>query len=218
MADLPSMIRTERLALIDFLETLSPADWAVPSLCAGWTVQDVAAHLASASGMGVGELLAVSARAGFRPNRVNLESARRWSQRGPRFILDQLRRNAEEGRRPMGTTQLMALTDSLCHADDIRYPLGRTAPLDGESFALVAGALAGQRWPLTIMVGGHARSTVRGLRLVADDLAWSHGDGPEARGPAETWLRLLGGRRVGPDELTGPGAATLYARLKPSAA
>jgi len=99
------------------------------------------------------ELLAVSARAGFRPNRVNL-----------------------------------------------------------------AGFLAEQRWPLTIMVGGHARSVVRGLRLVADDLEWSHGDGPEVHGPAETWLRLLGGRKVGPDELTGPGAATLYARLQPSAA
>ena len=52
MADLLPMIRTERLALIDFLETLTPADWAVPSLCDGWTVQDVAAHLASASAMG----------------------------------------------------------------------------------------------------------------------------------------------------------------------
>lgn len=212
MADLPSMIRIERLALIDFLETLSPRDWAVPSLCAGWTVQDVAAHLASASAIGIGELLAVSARAGFRPNRVNVESARRWSARGPRVIIDQLRRNAEEGRRPMGTTQMMALTDSLCHADDIRYPLGRTVPLAPEPFALVANLLAGQRWPATLMIGGHARTVVKGLRLVADDLDWTHGDGPDVHGPAEAWLRTLAGRPVAPDELTGPGAATLYAR------
>ena len=216
MTDLMPMVTAERLALIDFLETLGSDDWAVPSLCAGWTVQDVAAHLASASAIGVGELLAVSARAGLRPNRVNVENARRWSARGPRVIIDQLRRNAEEGRRPMGTTKMMALTDSLCHADDIRYPLGRTVPLAPEPFALVAGLLAGQRWPLTLMVGGHARSVVKGLRLVADDLDWTHGDGPEVHGPAEAWLRMLAGRRVAADELTGPGAATLYARLRPS--
>lgn len=213
MTDLPSMIRTERLALIDFLETLGPDDWAVPSLCAGWSVQDVAAHLASASAIGVGELLAVSARAGLRPNRVNVENARRWSARGPRVIIDQLRRNAEEGRRPLGTTKMMTLADSLCHADDIRYPLGRTAPLAPEPFALVADLLAGQRWPLTLMVGGQARTVVKGLRLVADDLDWTHGDGPEVHGAAESWLRMLAGRRVADDELTGPGAATLYARM-----
>jgi uncharacterized protein (TIGR03083 family) len=212
MTDLMPLVTAERLALVDFLETLSPEDWSVPSLCTGWTVQDVAAHLASASAIGVGELLAVSARAGFRPNRVNVENARRWSARGPRVIIDGLRRNAEEGRRPLGTTKLMALADSLCHADDIRYPLGRTAAPAPEPFALVADLLAGQRWPLTLMVGGHARTVVKGLRLVADDVGWTHGDGPEVRGPAETWLRLLGGRRVAADELTGPGAATLYAR------
>jgi uncharacterized protein (TIGR03083 family) len=212
MADLSTLVRAERLDLIDFLETLGSDDWAVPSLCDGWTVLDVAAHLASASGMGVGELMAVSVRAGFRPNRVNVVSARRWSARGPRVVIDQLRRNAEEDRRPHGTTPTMALTDALCHGDDIRYPLGSAVAPAAEPFALVADALAGQRWPLTMMVGGRARSVVRGLRLVAEDVGWTHGDGPEVLGPAEAWLRLLGGRGVGPDELTGPGAGTLYAR------
>lgn len=212
MADLMPLVTAERLALIEFLETLAPADWAVPSLCDGWTVQDVAAHLASASAIGVGELVVVSARAGFRPNRVNLVNAARWSRRGPRAIIDQLRVNAEGCRRPLGTTKLMALTDSLCHADDIRYPLGRAARPAPEPFALVADLLAGQRWPLTLMVGGHARTVVKGLRLIADDVGWSHGDGPEVHGPAETWLRMLGGRQVGADELTGSGAATLYSR------
>lgn len=216
MADLMPLVTAERLALIEFLETLAAAEWAVPSLCEGWTVQDVAAHLASASAIGVGELVAVSARAGLRPNRVNLENAARWSRRGPRAIIDQLRVNAERGSRPLGTTALMALTDSLCHADDIRHPLGRLAPLDEAAFRRVADLLAGQRWPLTIMIGGHARSTVRGLRLVAADLDWTHGDGPEVHGPAEAWLRLLGGRTVGAGELTGPGAATLYARRQRS--
>ena len=32
------VIRTERLALVDWLETLSPEQWSTPSLCEGWTV------------------------------------------------------------------------------------------------------------------------------------------------------------------------------------
>jgi uncharacterized protein (TIGR03083 family) len=213
MADLPALIRTERLALIDFLETLDAEDWATPSLCEAWTVQDVAAHLASACAVGVRELLAVSVRSGFRPNVVNIENARRWSARGPVAVLDQLRVNADRGLRPMGTTELMALTDSLCHAVDIRHPLGRPGPVDPEAFGIVADYFVGLRWPLTIMIGGRARTATQGLHLMADDVGWSHGAGAEVHGQAEAWLRMLGGRPLGPDELTGPGAATLYARL-----
>jgi uncharacterized protein (TIGR03083 family) len=213
MTDLPALIRSERLDLIDFLATLTPQDWSTPSLCAGWTVQDVAAHLASACAVGVGELLAISVRSGLRPNRVNIENARRWSARGPVAILDQLRVNADRGLRPMGTTEVMALTDSVCHAIDIRHPLGRSAPVDPEAFAIVADSFVGLRWPLTIMIGGRGRSATQGLRLLADDVGWSHGAGPEVHGQAEAWLRMLGGRRIGSEELTGPGASTLYARL-----
>jgi uncharacterized protein (TIGR03083 family) len=212
MTDLPALIRSERLDLIDFLETLTPQEWATPSLCEAWTVQGVAAHLASACAVGVGELLAVSVRSGLRPNRVNIENARRWSARGTRAIIDQLRLNVEQGLRPMGTTEVMVLTDSVCHAIDIRHPLGRTGPVDPEAFAIVANTFVKLRWPLTMMIGGNARIATRGLRLVADDVGWSHGEGPEVHGKAEAWLRMLGGRRVGSDELTGPGAATLHAR------
>ena len=38
-------VAAERLGLADDLETLTPEDWATPSLCAGWTVHDVVAHL-----------------------------------------------------------------------------------------------------------------------------------------------------------------------------
>jgi uncharacterized protein (TIGR03083 family) len=35
----------ERAALLDLLRELSPAEWAAPTICPGWTVKDVAAHL-----------------------------------------------------------------------------------------------------------------------------------------------------------------------------
>jgi hypothetical protein len=52
------VIRTERRALIEYLETLTPEQWATPSLCQGWRVQDVAAHLAAAPSVTPGPLLA----------------------------------------------------------------------------------------------------------------------------------------------------------------
>ncbi|MGZ8743080.1 MAG: maleylpyruvate isomerase family mycothiol-dependent enzyme [Nocardioides sp.] len=213
MADMPALIRSERLDLIDFLETLAPEDWATPSLCEAWSVQDVAAHLAWSSELRPGEAVSRLVRSGFSINRMTADSAREWSTRGTAAILDQLRENADRGLRPTGTSQTMTLTDAVCHALDIRRPLGRTRPLDATAFPTVAGFFAGLRWPLNTSVGGHFRRTFRGLRLVADDLDWTYGSGPEVEGSAESLLMVLSGRRVQPDELTGPGAATLYARL-----
>ena len=39
------MVAAERADLVEFLRTLSGDDWLVPSLCEGWRVRDVVAHL-----------------------------------------------------------------------------------------------------------------------------------------------------------------------------
>lgn len=41
--------RRERLDLCDHLDTLGPEQWQVPSLCDGWTVKDVVAHLTTST-------------------------------------------------------------------------------------------------------------------------------------------------------------------------
>ena len=68
-------------------------------------------------------------------------------------------------------------------------------------------------WPASIMVGGNVKARVRGLRLVADDVDWTSGEGPEVHGPSDAMILMLSGRQVGADELTGDGAAELYDRL-----
>jgi hypothetical protein len=57
-----------------------------------------------------------------------------------------------------------------------------------------------------------------GLRLVADDVGWSTGSGPEVRGPGEVVLLAIAGRNVAVDELSGPGVATLRPRLERASA
>lgn len=213
MGSLTDLIRSERLALIELLETLGPEEWVVPSLCAGWTVQDVAAHVAWSPSLGPLEAAAVALRAGFRMNRVNEDNVRRWSPRGPEAILEQLRVDVAHDLRSPGITETMALTDAVCHAVDIRRPLGRPRRLDAEAFPVVADCLARTRWPGTLVMGGNPRARVAGVRLVADDLDWTRGAGPVVRAPAEVLLRLLAGRRVALGELHGPGAATVNDRL-----
>ncbi len=46
-ATMMSMARAERAELAEFLATLTPQQWARPSLCAGWSVKDVVAHIFS---------------------------------------------------------------------------------------------------------------------------------------------------------------------------
>jgi len=53
----------------------------------------------------------------------------------------------------------------------------------------------------------------RGVRLIATDLDWSHGDGPELRGTGEAVLMVMAGRAAALDDLDGPGKAKLAQRF-----
>ncbi|WP_168990212.1 maleylpyruvate isomerase N-terminal domain-containing protein [Yimella sp. RIT 621] len=54
MSDIWNLVHAERHALVDDLSSLTDAQWQAPSLADGWTVHDVAAHLASGQGDGEG--------------------------------------------------------------------------------------------------------------------------------------------------------------------
>ena len=212
MTEVLQSVRTERLALVELLETLTPAEWSTPSLCQGWTVQEVAAHLAWAPALTPAGELVELARAGFRSNRMIAATAVRWSRRGPEAILDQLRANVLADARPPLVPLAAVVVDAVVHGLDVRRPLGRSRRIDPTAFRVAADFCAGARWPSSTLLGGrHARRT-RGLRLVADDQDWSVGEGPEVRGSGEAVILLLSGRPVHPGELTGPGAALLHDR------
>ena len=68
-------IDQQRADLADFLETLSDEQWATPSLCDGWTVRDVAAHL-TLQQLTLGQGLRALLRHRAGPTRLTLEMAR----------------------------------------------------------------------------------------------------------------------------------------------
>ncbi len=204
--DVMAMARAERKELADLLDTLTPQQWEHPTLCSRWTVREVVAHLVSYEEHGRSDLLRRLLRARLRPGRLNDAALDDYRDRSPEqlvaFLPDHLT--------PQGTTASMGgrvgLVDALVHAQDIRRPLGlpREVPADRLAvclpFAVTAPPLRGF-W--------HGR----GVRLVATDLGWSTGRGPEARGPGEAVLMVLAGRAGVARYLTGPGAELLHRRF-----
>ena len=114
-------------------------------------------------------------------------------------------------RHNVGVTPRETLIDIVVHGQDIAIPIGRSLPVPPE----VAATAATRVWECR----GSRLSKVfeplpyDGLRLVADDIDWSVGNGPELRGPILSLLLLLTGRRVVLPQLNGPGAAVLHGVL-----
>ena len=210
---LAEQIRTEREALIDLLGTLDDEQWTTPSLCEGWRVQDVAAHLAWAPVFAPIEMSVMLVRARFSVNGYIHRTARRWSARGRDAILSQLRVNARRGAKPIGVPRVAALSDAIVHGYDIRRPLGFAREVPAPAYAVAATWHTGLRPPLTWTIGGDVRSRIAGLRLVADDMSWAWGEGPEVHATGEALLLMMTGRRIERAELTGPGADDLWARI-----
>jgi hypothetical protein len=101
----------------------------------------------------------------------------------------------------------VALSEVLIHGDDMLQPLGLRAEVQEEA-ALAALDLL--RWVNRLFPGfAFNGRRLRGARLVADDVDWSSGRGPEATGRALDLLALLANRQGAAEALTGPGAAKL---------
>ena len=200
------MARAERRDLADFCSGLSPADWDAPSLCGGWRVRDVVAHVVSYEGLGPVSFTSRLVRGRLDPHRANREAVAGFAGRDPAQLLELLRAAQE----PTGVLAAfggrIVLADTLIHHQDLRRPLGapREVPVERLLVALPLAMLAP-------VVGGAWH--VRGVRLVATDLDWSWGVGPEVRGPGEAVLMAAAGRRGAADDLHGPGADLLRRRL-----
>lgn len=207
------LVDAERLALADFLTALSPDEWSTPSLCGEWSVQEVAAHLAFANTMPLRTLFSELARDRFRANRTNARLAREWARRGPEAVVARLRDvDGAHSHTPVTRPQDV-LADFMCHNLDIRRPLGRERLAPPEPTRQALTTYVGMGIPQALAFGRNPKATARGLHLVVDDVGWEHGEGPLVRAPSSALIRALTGRPVGDDELSGPGAAQLYARL-----
>lgn len=208
--DLARAIAEERGALIELIAGLGEAQLRVPSLCAGWTVHHVAAHLTmpfnvSAPGLlwrALVEPLSFSAAI----DRFTQEHARRPIE----GILAQLRDHVSDTTHPPGQP-VAPLIDLIVHGEDIRRPLGIEREVRFERIGAALAHLTAGR-----AIGFLPGSRVRGLRLVATDGDGAWGQGQIVHGPAMDLLLGVMGRRPAFDRLGG-AVQVLRERVDPPA-
>ncbi|MGP3914462.1 maleylpyruvate isomerase family mycothiol-dependent enzyme [Nonomuraea sp. 10N515B] len=200
-------LEIERRGLADLLDSLPEQDWERPSLCAGWQVRDVAAHLALATRIKLASALVEFVRARGNFDRMVHDSAVRHARLPIGEIVAQVRESAGSRRRAPSTKPLDPLFDVLVHGQDITVPLGieRAMPLGP------ARTCATHVWERGFPF--YPQRRLRGLRLVATDVDWAVGAGEVVEGPIQALLLLLSGRTAALPSLTGAGAAALTARL-----
>ncbi|WP_210065554.1 maleylpyruvate isomerase family mycothiol-dependent enzyme [Pseudarthrobacter sp. PvP004] len=201
------VVHQERRALLQDLEPLPAAQWQTPSLCAGWNVHDVLAHVidsAKTTRLSFIRRLVASRMDFDRDNAVGVE---REKTREPAQTLNGLRAVLSRTSGPPASLATR-LVEAFVHGEDIRRPLGirREYPP-----VHVATALKYQLRTTTKMGGG--KEIAQGWRLIATDTAFDHGDGPAVEGPAIALLLAVSGRPVRDDELSGPGAPVFLQQL-----
>ncbi|HWN26955.1 MAG TPA: maleylpyruvate isomerase family mycothiol-dependent enzyme [Actinomycetospora sp.] len=207
-ADIVPALEAERLRLADVLDDLAPEEWPVPSLCGGWSVKVVVAHMTLVTRLS--RLTALRALLGARGNidgMIDRVSRARAAQYSPAELIAQFRESAGSARRPPGAKPMDPLVDVLVHGQDITRPLHRTYPMAVE---YVVPAL---EFVVSTKFYG-ARKRLAGLRLIGTDVDRSFTDGErEVRGPVGELLLVATGRSAGLAALSGDGVDELAARL-----
>lgn len=196
-----------RQAVVELLSSLAPEEWDVPSLCDGWTVRDVAAHLTMPL-LGLGQLALLALRHPGGTNRlirgVSIDLARRHDRAE---LVEQLASLVGRHKPVPGLTCREALIDVVGHTFDIAVPLGREVVVPAEEVAEAADRV--------VSYGGRGNAkvfralTLDGLALTATDHPWSTGSGEQVSGTTADLFLLLTGRTARVAHLHGPGADRL---------
>lgn len=200
-------VHEERRALIDDLTALRPEQWAAPSLCPGWDIHDVLAHLVSTAKTTRWGFLRGMIAARFDFDRDNAAGIARERAATPAGTLAEFRRVIDETNTPPAAPATR-LVEAIVHGEDIRRPLGKTRQYPVEP---VATALNYQLKTTVAMGGGKQRA--EGVRLMADDSGVVSGSGDIVRGSTLSLLLAVSGRPVHPDQFTGEGTADFLRRL-----
>lgn len=211
--DLESVFRVStanRLLAADMFASLTPEQWRTPSLCAGWSVREVAAHLlAPLQPHAIARMLLGLVRYRGDADRVVDAATRKVAGRATDEIVGELRERASTRFTPPVVGALGPLTDTCIHLRDAARPLGSEVNPPPESWRPALDFLVSK--PATR--GFLPRGRLDGLALIATDQDWRHGSGPEVRGASEAIAMAITGRAVAIADLDGNGVEALRERV-----
>jgi uncharacterized protein (TIGR03083 family) len=205
MADIWTTISNERGALADELAELTPAQWDSPSLCKGWTVREVVAHLSATAALNPATFFLGLAKSGFSFEKFSNDHIRKHLGADPAATLTEFRSLQDSTSAPPGP-KASWLGEVVVHGADIRRPLGIPHTYAPGAVRDVIDFYKGSN----TLIG--AKNRVAGLALHATDDDWNHGQGDAVEGPLLSLLHAMTGRAAACDDLTGPGVETLRSR------
>jgi uncharacterized protein (TIGR03083 family) len=204
--DIQSVIAAERTELAAMLAALPAQQWDRQTLCAGWRVREVVAHMTMPFRYSALWFIANMVRARGDFAAMADRCARRDADRlGPGELTAALRDNAAYPWKPPGGGFEGALTHDVIHGLDITTALGIGRRVPADRLRIV---LAGLVTPKVRKLFG---ADLDGIELRADDISWTFGSGTPMRGAAQDLALVVCGRKLPPGRLSGAPAARFTA-------
>lgn len=183
------LVAAEFLRLGELLADASDAQWDTPSLCEGWRVREVVAHMTMAARYSEEEFMAELRRYGFDFTRLSNEVASRDAELPASELVSCLRSEVMGRWTPPGGGYRGALNHVVIHGLDVTVPLGLPRSPDETIRVVLDDMTRGG-------VHEHFGVSIDGRRLEASDLDWSYGSGDTLRRPAAALALTLCGRAV----------------------
>jgi uncharacterized protein (TIGR03083 family) len=164
--------------------------WDRPSLCAGWRVREVVAHMTMAVRYPPAEFQAELQASGGDFTAMSDRIAARDAQLPIETLFDDLRDDGMHRWTPPGGGSIGALVHVVIHGLDCTVPLGIPRPVPDPTILVVLDALTEG--------GVHAAFgfDLDGVELRATDAEWAFGSGRPIAGPAAELALLVCGRRT----------------------
>ncbi|KOT88197.1 hypothetical protein ADK86_33195 [Streptomyces sp. NRRL F-5755] len=196
-AEVRAAISAERRELADLLDTLRADQWEGQSLCAGWRVREVAAHMSMGFRLRLPAMLGELAKARGNLHRMTDRVARKdAAAHSPAALAAFLRDNADHPWTPPVGGLAAALGHDVVHGLDITVALGLDRRVPEDRLRVLLDAIR----PSSLKFFG---ADLDGVRLCAEDLDWSYGSGSPLYGSAQDLLLLAYGRRIPGSRLRG---------------
>ncbi|BCK66331.1 maleylpyruvate isomerase family mycothiol-dependent enzyme [Streptomyces platensis] len=195
--DIKAAIAAERRELAAMLDGLPAGQWDAPTLCAGWRVREVVAHMSMGFRYSLPKTVAELVRAGGNLHRMTDRCARRDAAAASTSELAGfLREHAHHPWKPPVGGIAAALGHDVVHGLDITVALGLDRRVPEDRVRLLLEKIT----PGTARFFG---ADLRGIQLRADDLDWSFGTGTPLYGSAQDLLLVAYGRKLPPGRLHG---------------
>lgn len=189
-SEVRAAIAAERCAVADVLDGLTGEQWDAPSLCEGWRVREVAAHMSLGFRYSFGATARELLRAGGNLHRMTDRLARRDAAAlTSDELAAALRDNADHPWKPPVGGLAAALGHDVVHGLDITVALGLPRQVSPERLRIVLDAVE----PRTLRF---FKADLAGTRLRATDLDWTYGAGTPLDRPAHELLLLAYGRSI----------------------